>query len=182
VRQDDWLLNQLPVAMLEDEFFTGFVRIFQDVATTYLEDLDNLDHVVDVRMTPDTLLPWLGSWIGVPAVDSSLSEELKRKTVRDYAGLLSRRGTRRGLEEFLELFSTPDKQVNAEVTESGGVYNEGEAPLQNPWVRVAVQTTGRLAEDDFAKLVADEVPAHVVLTLFVGERQIWPPVEREVSV
>ena len=35
MRRDDWLLQQLPVAMVEDDFLARFLRIFQVVATKH---------------------------------------------------------------------------------------------------------------------------------------------------
>src|SRR5262249_60149922 len=83
LRRDDWLRNQLPMGMLEDNFFARFVGIFQNIATSYLEDVDNFDNIVDVRVAPTPLVPWLGSWIRAPAIDSSLPEELPRRVARD---------------------------------------------------------------------------------------------------
>ncbi len=170
-RRSDWLLNQLPMGMLEDDFFTRFVAIFQDVATTMLEGVDNLDNIVDVTVAPEPVVRWLGSWLGVASIDSSLPHELQRRIVRESAKILAWRGTRRGLEGFLGLVSGGPVSVE----ESGGVFPEGEAPRLPPHVRMQVESTGWVAEEDFVALVADELPAHVTFELFVGERQLWPP-------
>ena len=60
MRRDDWLLAQLPVGMLEDDFFVRFVSIFQQVATTMLEDADNIEYVLDPTGAPDD-----PSWVSI---------------------------------------------------------------------------------------------------------------------
>ena len=34
MRRDDWLIHQLPVGMVEDEFLVRFLSIFQEVGDT----------------------------------------------------------------------------------------------------------------------------------------------------
>ena len=170
MRRSDWLLSQLPMGMLDDDFFVRFVSIFQDVATTLLEDVDNLDNIIDVTVAPDAVVRWLGSWIGISSIDPSLSVELQRRIVRESAQILAWRGTRRGLQKLLELMT--DGPV--EIEESGGVFREGDAGTRLPFVRMRVSSTGWVPEKDFVALVADELPANVMFELFVGGRQLWP--------
>jgi len=170
VRRDDWLLAQLPIGMLEDDFFVRFVSIFQEVATTLLEDVDNLDNVVDVTVSPEPMMRWMGGWIGVDAVDPSLPHAMQREIVRASSRILAWRGTRRGLTEFLELVSGGPVSVE----DGGGVFPEGGTGSDGAWVRMRVESTGWLPEDDFVTLVRDEVPAHVVAELWIGDRQALP--------
>jgi len=124
MRRDDWLLNQLPMGMIEDEFFAHFVGIFQEVATTLLDGVDNLENVVDVTVAPDPVVRWMGSWLAVGAIDSSLTDLLQRRIVRECAKILAWRGTKRGMVALLELMSLGP----ATVEDSGGVYAEDAAP------------------------------------------------------
>jgi hypothetical protein len=59
-----------------------------------------------------------------------------------------------------------------QVTDGGGVWIEGEAPDDVAWVRMQVQGTGHLSEDEFVALIRDEVPAHVRAELFVMGRRV----------
>ena len=74
-RDPDWMLQQLPVAMAGEEFFSRFVRIFQTVGTTLFDDADNIDHVLDVTVAPAEMVRWLGSWIGMTSLDESVVVE-----------------------------------------------------------------------------------------------------------
>ena len=169
-RSPQWLINQMPVGMLESDFFVRFVSIFQEIGSSLLEDADNIDYLADVSVTPEPMLRWLGSWIGTDTIDESLDEATKRRIVAGAATTLTWRGTVRGLTRFLELISGGP----VEVTDGGGVWREGEAPTDTAWVRMQVESTGWLAEHDFVELVRDEVPAHVRAELYVGERRVWP--------
>jgi phage tail-like protein len=165
--QGRWLVDQLPVGMQEDEFFVRFVSVFQDVADTYVEALDSIPSSMDLSVAPPSFVRWLGTWIGLDAVDAGLPVEVQRAWVRGYGEVLAWRGTRRGLQSLLELLSGGP----ATVEEGGGVYREDGAPPESPaWVRVRVESTGVLADSDFLRLVLDEVPAHTVLDLRVGDR------------
>ena len=177
MRRGDWLLAQLPMGMLEDDFFTRFVRIFQDVASSYLDDVDSLDHLVDPTVTPTPFVPYLGSWIGVRSIDPSLPERLQRRIVQESSAILAWRGTYRGLVQFLELVC--DGPV--EVTESGGVYREGDAPTTPPRVEIRVESTGWTTTDDFVALVLDELPANIPAEIFVAGQMVWPQVQRAVA-
>lgn len=168
-RPTDWMLNQLPVGLLGSDFFVRFVSIFQEVGSSLVADADNIDHIADLAVAPEALLPWLGSWIGVEGVDPSLPAQLQRRIIGSAAQTLAWRGTPVGLTRFLELIS----EGPVEVTDGGGVWRDGEAPEDTAWVKIVVQSTGWLGERDFVDLVRDEVPAHVRAELYIGDRLIW---------
>jgi phage tail-like protein len=176
-RSPHWLLNQLPVGMLDADFFVRFVSIFQEIGSTLLEDADNIDNLVDVSVAPEPVVRWLGTWIGAESIDESLDDAVKRRIVAGAATTLTWRGTVHGLRRFLELTSGGP----AEVEDGGGVWREGEAPADTAWVRMTVESTGWLDEADFVDLVRDEVPAHVRAELFVGDRRVWPADEEAMT-
>lgn len=168
-RSSRWMLDQLPVGLLDSEFFVRFVSIFQQLASGLLEDADNIDNLVDLSVAPDAMVRWLGSWVAGGSIDPSLPHELQRRIVKSAAHTLTWRGTARGLQLFLELTSGGP----AEVSDGGGVWRAGEAPDDTNWVRMSVQSTGWMQEDDFVALVRDEVPAHARAELLVGDRLVW---------
>ncbi|MCV2395219.1 phage tail protein [Actinotalea sp. M2MS4P-6] len=168
--RDQWLLNQLPVGMLGDDFFTRFVSIFQAEAGTLTAHADNLPHLADPTLTPPAMLRWLATWIGTTSIDPDLPEETQRRLVTTASRTLARRGTLGSLEVVLGLFSGGP----AFVEDGGGVWGEGEAPPDHAWVVMRVESTGTLSDADFVTLVADHIPAHVRAELWVGDRQIWP--------
>ena len=174
-RPDDWMLRQLPVQMLREDFFLRFVSIFQQLGTTLLEDADGIEHVVDLSVTPESSIAWLGSWIGVDSLDNSMPAELRRRIVATAARTLATRGTVGGLRSFLELLS--DGAV--EVREGGGVWRAGDVPDDTAWVVMRVEDTGLLERDASVDMVKDEVPAHVRAELYVGPDRVWSSEEDE---
>jgi len=169
-RRADWLVGQLPTGMLDDDFFVRFVSLFQDLATSLLDGVDNVPNLVDPSIAPLPVVRWLGSWIGVGFIDPSLPDALQRHLVRTSSRVLTWRGTKRGLADFLEAVTSGP----VEIDESGAILHEGEAGERDPWVRVRVESTGWLSEEDFTALVGDEIPADVSYELSVGDRRIWP--------
>jgi len=170
-RRKDWLVHQLPVGMVEDEFLVRFVRIFQDVADTVVDQVDNLPHVFDPTVAPPSMVRALGGWVGLDWIDPSTSDHRQRAIVRTYFSLLRWRGTKRGMRGLLELVT----EGPALVEEAGGIYQEGDEPLGLGHVLLRVETTGPWAtEPDLLRIVRSELPASVTFELFVGARQIWP--------
>jgi phage tail-like protein len=174
-RQQDWLLDQLPVGMVQDDFFRRFVSIFQEVATSYVEAADGVEHVADPTVAPAQLLPWLGTWLGTSVIDPSLDIDTQRRLVIASGRTMAWRGTRRGLTEWLNVLTGGPVLID----DPGGVHREGEAPELPPVVRIRVMSSGWLPEDEFVALVRAELPAHVGLELFVGDRLVTTPAEPE---
>lgn len=170
MRRDDWLLAQLPIGMMEDDFFCRFVGIFQEMASTLVDGADNVGNVLDLTVTPEPMVEWLGSWIGATGVDPTLPSATQRRLVKAAGEMLAWRGTARGLRQMLELISG----APAHIAEGGGVYAEGEGPAQPAWVRIHVLSTGWLTHDDFVRIVRDEVPAYVSVEVWAGSHKIWP--------
>jgi phage tail-like protein len=174
-RHPRWLVDQLPVGMVQSDFFVRFVALFQEVASTLLDDADLVEHIPDVTVTPAPMLQSLASWIGVDVVDASLPEQLQRTIVSSSSRSLAHRGTVRGLREFVEMLSGGP----AEVLDGGGVWREGDAPQDIGWVRVTVAGTGHLSADEFVAMIRDEIPAHVRIELWVGSRRVLSTMEEE---
>jgi phage tail-like protein len=171
MRRDDWLVHQLPVGMVEDEFLVRFVTIFQEVADTVVGQIDNLPHVFDPTVAPLPMVRALGGWVGLDWVDPSLPDALQRRIVREYFSLLRWRGTKRGMRQLLELIS----QQPAVVEEVGGIYQEGESPANVGHVVLRVASAGWATEPDLLRIVRSELPASITFELFVGDRRLWPP-------
>ena len=167
-RSPDWMLNNLPVGMLQSSFFVRFVSIFQELGSGLLEDADLIDNLVDGTVTPVPMLSHLASWIGIDTLDASIPEELQRVILASSAKALAWRGTRSGLIEYLKMLSGGE----ATVEDGGGVWAEGESPDDVAWVRMSVLGTGHLSEDELVALVKDEIPAHVRAELWVAGRRV----------
>ena len=169
-RRPDWLVGQLPVGMLDDNFFYRFVSIFQEEAETYLDDIDNFPNVIDPAVAPPAMVRFMAGWLALPPINPALDETYQRRLVLQASKLQWWRGTKLGLSGLLELFTGEP----VEVIDSGGVFRQGEAGQVRPLVKVRVARAGWLSEAALVDLVTDEVPANVDIELFVGDRRIFP--------
>lgn len=170
MRRDDWLLHQLPVGMAEDDFLYRFVSIFQNVADTVVHQIDALPHSFDPTVAPAPMVQLMALWLGIDWLDSSLDHRLQREIVLQYADLVQWRGTKRGVEQLLELLSGGP----ATVRDSGGVFAEGESPAAAPHVRIDIGSTGWNSPADLVRIIRDELPATVTFDLWVADERIWP--------
>jgi phage tail-like protein len=170
MRRSDWLLGQLPVGMLDDSFFFRFVSMFQEVASSYLDGVDNLDYVLDPTVAPPPMVRYLALWLGLPAIDPGIDEMWQRTIVKEMGSILPWRSTRSGLERYLTLLTG----APVEVVDGGGVVRQGEMGDHASWVRITVQSTGWLNDRDLIAVVRDEVPASTFLELRLGGRLLWP--------
>lgn len=165
-----WLIDQLPVAMLDDEFLVRFLGIFQDVADTFMVQADNMEHLVDVAVTPEPMVRFMGAWLGARTIDPSLDHLTQRRIVREQGRMLPWRGTVRGLRQLLEMITGGPVVV----VDSGGVYAEGDAPDNPGHVHIEVLSNGWATDDDLVALIQADLPAAVGFELFVGDRKLWP--------
>lgn len=107
------LAATLPGMFAEDPFTQELCAGLDEVLAPVIATLDAMDALVDARLTPSDLLPWLATWTGT-RLDVGLSPLDLRAllTGRPEAGL----GTRAGIAFALKAqFDVP-----AEVTDNGG--------------------------------------------------------------
>ena len=158
------------MGMLDDEFFLRFASMFEEEATTFLAGVDNIPHAFDVTVAPAAMVRHLGSWIGLPAIDSALDESLQRRMVRTGSAGLAWRGTRQALQDFLEVVT----EGPAEVEESGSIRRDAGDAAPDPMVVMRVQGTGRMSVREFVAVVEDELPANARFEVWIADRRVWP--------
>lgn len=169
-RPADWLTAQLPLGLVEDDLLRRFVSMFQAVADTVLEHVDNLGLLLDPAVAPPSMVRFLGGWLGEPRLDDTLDDLVSRRWVAASSELLRWRGTARGLTLLLELVTGRPVVVG----DDGGVFQEGEAPPRQGHVVIRAQQLGALSGVDLLELVRRELPAAVTFELHVGRVQLWP--------
>jgi phage tail-like protein len=97
-------LRYLPAIYQEDELMGRFLMLFESFWAPIEQQIDHLSLYFDPRMTPPDFLPWLASWINL-VLDEGWPEERRRLLLRSAASLYRKRGTRRGLEEYLGIYT-----------------------------------------------------------------------------
>ena len=172
----------LPAIYQENPMAMQLVSAFDDILAPAISSLDNMPAYLDPALTPEDFLGWLAGWVGV-LLDEKWPEPRRRAFVAVAAELYRKRGTARGLEAQIRIFTAGE----VEVIESGAsAWSEAPnatlpgTPTYSVEVRVKhpeepkLQATGakaRAAEQATAReafataleaLVMTAKPAHVV--------------------
>jgi phage tail-like protein len=90
------------------QFLFGLEQVWEPIE----EFLDDVSKPYDTRRTRSEFLPWLADWIGI-ALDHRWDEAKQRRLLRRAVPLYQWRGTRRGITEFLEIYTG----ITPEITE-----------------------------------------------------------------
>jgi phage tail-like protein len=98
------LLDYLPASYRDDALMGQFLLIFESILSPIENTVDNLALYFDPRITPESVLPWLASWVDL-ALDPAWPLERRRELVKNAADLYRWRGTRRGLSEYLRIYT-----------------------------------------------------------------------------
>ncbi len=143
-------LRYLPAIYSQDDFWGRFLHIFEEIWEPIEQRIEGIENYIDPKLTPESFLPWLASWMGIElSPQKPLSEQ--RKLIRDLIDLTSWRGTRRGLREHIKLATGFEVQIS----ESGSGMVLGE-DCQLGVNTILSSSSGR---------------NHVLLTIFVDDPQ-----------
>ncbi len=97
-------LQYLPALYREHDFVGRFLCIFEDILQPIEGIIDKMSLYLDAGTAPESFLPWLASWIGM-ALDDRWPVEKQRALIKSAAELYRWRGTRRGLSQYLEIYT-----------------------------------------------------------------------------
>lgn len=97
-------LEHLPALYQDDEFMGQFLLIFESIMKPIENTVDNLPWYLDPLLIPASLLPWLSSWVAL-SLDQNWPLERRRLLLRSATELYRWRGTKRGLAEYLRIYT-----------------------------------------------------------------------------
>ena len=118
-------LDYLPAIYAQGDFMGRFLMIFETVLGPIEGVLDNISHYFDAGTAPKELLPWLASWVNL-ALDETWPLERRRELVGSAVELFRDRGTRRGMREYLRVYSGVEPKITEDY---GGISLAGQARL-----------------------------------------------------
>lgn len=98
----------------EDEFMARYLMLFESFWAPIEQQIEAMPHYVDPEFTPAQLLPWLATWVDL-TLDERWPEEKRRRLLSAAVALYRKRGTRLGLQEYLEIYTG----ARVRVTEHG---------------------------------------------------------------
>ena len=97
-------LKYLPSIYREDELMGRFLMLFESFWKPIESQITDIHYYFDPCMTPEPILPWLATWADL-VLDQRWPEAKQRRLLQSIVSLYRRRGTRRGLEEMLEIYT-----------------------------------------------------------------------------
>jgi len=105
-------LQHMPrVYQEQDELMGRFLMLFESFWRPIEAQIDNLPYYFDPEFTPTELLPWLATWVDL-TLDERWPEEKRRRLLSSAVALYRKRGTRRGLQEYLEIYTGASVQIS----------------------------------------------------------------------
>lgn len=159
---DDYLAL-LPPIYHGDAFLRRFLLIFKSILDPLDRQIGQLSHYFDPRLAPEQLLPWLAAWVDL-TLDEKWPLERRRELVGAASTLYRWRGTRRGLSDYLRIYTG----VTPQIVEPGQERREqGVAALPPHTFRVVLEVPDPEALDRalVERIIEVEKPAHTAYTL-----------------
>ncbi len=149
-------LKYLPDTYREDNFIGRFLLIFESILSPIEGMVGNIDYYFDPDITPAECLPWLASWFGL-VLDEHWPEIKRRELIRSAVDLYQWRGTKRGLSEFIRLYTG----LSPEILEPGIGGKEANKDMTSFFiVRVKKSDSDEMKADVLDSIIEMEKPAH----------------------
>ena len=175
-------LEHLPALYRDDELMGRFLLIFESIMKPLENTVDNLNLYFDPLLTPEPLLRWLSSWLNL-AIDTTWPIERHRELVKHCVELYRWRGTKRGLAEYLRIYTGTVPEISEHVL---GMRLSREAKLgidtklgssgtgHHFTVTLDLKEDEAISTDTVRAIIEAQKPAHTVYTLVIrqsGERK-----------
>ena len=166
-------LEYLPALFRDDEFMGQFLLIFESIMKPIEGTVDNIPLYLDPLMTSEPLLPWLASWVDL-TLDSTWPEDRRRELVKSAAELYRWRGTRRGLTEYLRIYTGSMPEISEYIpgmrldndTELGVNTRLGSSGTGHHFiVTLELDESSYIDVNTIKAIIEAQKPAHTVYTL-----------------
>jgi phage tail-like protein len=160
---DDGYMRYLPPAYHDQDLLRRLLLVFQSIMDPLDRTIEQLHYYFDPRLTPETFLPWLASWLDL-ALNEKWPIERRRMLVLSGPQLYRRRGTLGGLRDYIQICTG----VAPEIDEPGRKPQSGNITPLDPHV---FRVTLRVAEPDLfdrtliEEIIEAEKPAHTAYLL-----------------
>lgn len=177
-------LKYLPALYTEqDELMGRFLMLFESFWEPIEERIDNIHYYFDPKLAPNDLLPWLATWVDL-VLDEQWPEEKRRRLLSAMVPLYRQRGTRRGLQDYLAIYTGQQARITehrahnfvlGQITRLGpsaalGKHNISytfDVFLRLPLVEDEGQRKERRRKIE--AIIESEKPAHTAYTLLIEE-------------
>ena len=161
-------LQYLPPLYHDDDFMGRFLMIFESILDPVERTIDSINYYFDPRLVPEALLPWLASWVDV-VLNEKWPIERRRELVSRAADLYRWRGTRRGLSEYLRIYTGVEPTIEEPGTEARG---SAELPDYVFRVTLEVDDPDVIERDLVQTIIEAEKPAYIGYELVIRRRAV----------
>ncbi len=103
-------LKYLPSFYEQDDLMGNLVMLFESFWAPIEAQIDQEHHYFDPRLTTLNFLPWLASWLDLK-LDERWPEARQRQLIRWAIALHRSRGTRWGLQKYLEIYTGQQAEI-----------------------------------------------------------------------
>ena len=173
-------LQYLPAIYKTDEFIGRFLCIFEDILQPIEPAVDNIPYYFDPRMTPEPFLSWLASWLGL-VLDERCPTNKRRELIGSAVELYRWRGTRKGLSEFLRIYtgvvpqiteptSRPKTSLGPDTRLGINTYLGGGESF-NFTVTITAEDLAEVDINIVRAIIEAQKPAHITYALNVSYKQ-----------
>ena len=175
-KQESLYLDYLPGFYRDDEFMGQYLNIFEDVLGPLERAVDNLELYFDPLITPESLVPWLASWFSL-TLDPGWTMKKCRELVKSAAILHRLRGTKRGLSEYLRIYTGSVPEISEYIqgmsldseTKLGVGTRLGSAGTGNHFTVTLELNDDEIDIDTVRSIIESQKPAHTVYTLQINK-------------
>ncbi len=172
-------LEYLPGIYHEDKFMGQYLKIFEDIMKPLENSIDNISFYFDPLITPESLVPWLASWLNLTS-DPTWTSKKWRELVKSAAMLHRLRGTKRGLSEYLKIYTGNIPEISEHIqgmtldsnTQLGINTMLGSAGAGNSFtVTVTLDRDSEVDIETVKAIIESQKPAHTIYTLYVKRHE-----------
>ena len=167
---EEFMLSYENVIPMED-----YLLIYEDTMRSLESTINNMALYFDPLLTPEPLLHWLAFWMDL-VLDSSWPIERRRELVKSAAELYRWRGTRRGLTEYLRIYTDSIPEIS-EYIPGMSLDNETKLGINTKLgssgtghhftVSIELGSEGEIDTDTIRSIIDSQKPAHTSYTLQV---------------
>lgn len=156
-----------------------YLNIFEDIMRPLENTIDNLSLYFDPMMTPESFIPWLASWLDL-IPDPSWTVKKRRELIKSAAMIHRLRGTKRGLSEYLRIYTGSVPEISEAVqgmkldsdTRLGINTILGSPGSANSFtVTLEIDGNNEVDIDTVRSIIDSQKPAHTVYTLHIKKHE-----------
>ena len=174
-------VRYLPSLYTRDELMGRFLMLFESFLAPVSQQIRQVPYYFDPSVTPADMLPWLASWLDL-TLDPEWPEAQRRALLKAARRLYQKRGTAKGLQEYLEIYTGGQVQIvehradnfvvrnRAELGNSIALGRDNRPHTFTVVVRLPVNLRGDGSQDGYwrqriSAIIDNEKPVHTTYTL-----------------